>query len=59
MGNVWLMNENQIKTFAVVQTIVVHGAVKNGLGKHRTSLSDMDFDRYSKVGDPSQVSTHH
>ncbi|MCJ1464414.1 hypothetical protein MMC07_003027 [Pseudocyphellaria aurata] len=42
-------------TFAIVQTIVVHGAVKNGLGKHRTSLSDMEFDRYSKFNYVGQI----
>lgn len=40
-----------MKGFAIIQTIVVHYAVKNGLGRHRLSLSDSTFDLYSKVRD--------
>ena len=50
----YLANIVQIQAFAIVQTLMVHGAVKNGLGRHRTSLTAIEFDRYSKVGDPKQ-----
>lgn len=40
-----------MKGFAIIQTILVHYAVKNGLGRHRLSLSDSTFDLYSKVRD--------
>lgn len=40
-----------MKGFAIIQTIVVHYAVKNGLGRQRLSLSDSTFDLYSKVRD--------
>lgn len=40
-----------MKVFAITQTIVVHFAVKYGLGRQKTSLSDSTFDLYSKVRD--------
>lgn len=54
-----LADRIQIKASAIVQALVVHGAVKNGLGRHRTSLADLEFDRYSKVGETENVSMHH
>lgn len=40
-----------MKGFAITQTIVVHFAVKYGLGRQKPSLSDSTFDLYSKVRD--------
>lgn len=42
-----------MKGLAIIHTIVVHHAVKNGLNRNRNrnSLSDSTFDLYSKVRD--------
>lgn len=40
-----LADRIQIKASAIVQTLVIHGAVKNSLGRHRTSLTDLEFDQ--------------